>query len=158
MRVGFGYDAHRLAEGRRLVLGGVEIPFSKGLLGHSDADVLIHAVIDALIGAAALGDIGRHFPPTDAVYKDISSMELLIMAARLVENAGFGVVNIDSTVVCEAPRLIAHIPEMVKRISGAVGCDSGRVNVKAKTEEGLGFTGSGEGISAYAVALIEERR
>ncbi|MBI5901925.1 MAG: 2-C-methyl-D-erythritol 2,4-cyclodiphosphate synthase, partial [Deltaproteobacteria bacterium] len=107
---------------------------------------------------ASLGDIGRHFPATDAAYKDISSMELLIMATRLVDDAGFGVVNIDSTDVCAAPRLMIHIPEMVKRIFGAAGCDSGRVNVKAKTEEGLGFTGSGEGISAYAVALIEEKR
>lgn len=154
LRVGYGYDAHRLAEGRRFVLGGVEIPHEKGLLGHSDADVLAHAVIDALIGAAALGDIGRHFPPTDAAYKGISSIELLGRVAKLLDEKGFMVVNVDSTVVCEAPRLAAHIPGMIKNISGALGIDPGCVNVKAKTEEGMGFTGSGEGMSAHAVALL----
>lgn len=155
MRVGFGYDAHRLVEGRKLVLGGVLVPFQKGLLGHSDADVLLHAIIDALIGAAGLGDIGRHFPPSDESYKDISSLELLTKTGELIREAGFIVGNIDSTVVCEAPRLSSHIPGMVEKISSALKCGSGRVNVKAKTEEGLGFTGSGEGIAAYAVALLE---
>ena len=155
MRIGFGYDAHRLVEGRRLVLGGVVVPFPKGLLGHSDADVLLHAVIDALIGAAGLGDIGTHFPPSDASYKDISSLELLTRAGELVSEGGFRVGNIDSTVVCEAPKLATHIPGMVENIASALKCDSGRVNVKAKTEEGLGFTGTGEGIKAYAVALLE---
>lgn len=153
-RVGCGYDAHRLVEGRPLVLGGVVIPHGKGLLGHSDADVLVHAIIDALIGAAALGDIGRHFPPTDKAYKDISSIVLLGRVAGLLTDKGYTTVNIDSTVVCESPRLSSHIPDMIKNISGALGIDAGRVNVKAKTEEGMGFTGSGEGMSAHAVALI----
>ncbi|MBI5469557.1 MAG: 2-C-methyl-D-erythritol 2,4-cyclodiphosphate synthase [Deltaproteobacteria bacterium] len=155
MRVGFGYDAHRLVEDRKLILGGVPVPFSKGLLGHSDADVLLHAIIDALIGAAGLGDIGRHFPPSDESYKDISSLELLAKTGEIIREAGFIVGNIDSTVVCEAPRLSAHIPGMVERIASTLKCGSGRVNIKAKTEEGLGFTGSGEGIAAYAVALLE---
>ncbi len=154
LRVGCGYDAHRLVEGRPLVLGGVSIPHAKGLLGHSDADVLVHAIIDALIGAAALGDIGRLFPPSDAAYKDISSMKLLSRVAGLLEEKGYKAVNIDSTVVCEAPRLSVHIPGMVKNISGALGINADRVNVKAKTEEGMGFTGSGEGMSAHAVALL----
>ncbi|MBI5971432.1 MAG: 2-C-methyl-D-erythritol 2,4-cyclodiphosphate synthase [Deltaproteobacteria bacterium] len=152
--VGCGYDAHRLVEGRPLVLGGVVIPHAKGLLGHSDADVLTHAVIDALIGAAGLGDIGRLFPPTDAAYKDISSIELLAKIRGLLDAQGFTTVNVDSTIVCESPRLSNHTPAMIKNISGALKIASGRVNVKAKTEEGMGFTGSGEGISAHAVALI----
>lgn len=156
MRVGFGYDAHRLVEDRRLVLGGVEVPFSKGLLGHSDADVLLHAVIDALIGAAGLGDIGRHFPPSDDSYKDASSIELLLKTSELIREAGFIVGNIDSTIVCEAPRLSAHIPAMVEKIAKTLKCGPGKINIKAKTEEGLGFTGKGEGIAAYAVALIEK--
>lgn len=154
LRVGCGYDAHRLVEGRPLVIGGVTIPHAKGLLGHSDADVLAHAIIDALIGAAALGDIGRLFPPSDAAYKDISSMKLLSSVAGLLEEKGYKTVNIDSTVVCEAPRLSAHIPGMVKNISGALGINADCVNVKAKTEEGMGFTGSGEGMSAHAVVLL----
>jgi len=158
MRVGFGYDAHRLVEGRKLVLGGVTVPFKKGLLGHSDADVLLHAVIDALIGAAGLGDIGRHFPPSDPAYKGISSLELLAKTCEKIKEAGFIVGNIDSTIVCEAPKLSAFIPEMVNNIASTLNCDSGRVNVKAKTEEGLGFTGSGEGLSAYAVAIVEKER
>ncbi|MBI5642078.1 MAG: 2-C-methyl-D-erythritol 2,4-cyclodiphosphate synthase [Deltaproteobacteria bacterium] len=156
MRIGFGYDVHRLVEGRKLIIGGVAIPFEKGLLGHSDADVLLHAVIDALIGAAALGDIGRHFPPDDPAYKGISSMELLKRTATLLLRSGFTVGNIDSTIVCEAPRMAVHIPEMIKNIARAVSCAEGRINIKAKTEEGLGFTGRGEGISSYATALIEE--
>ena len=156
MRIGFGYDAHRLVEGRRLIIGGVAIPFKKGLLGHSDADVLLHAVIDALIGAASLGDIGRHFQPSDPRYKDISSMELLEETVRLITKKGFTISNIDSTVVCEEPRLASHIPEMIENIAKAVGCGTGRVNVKAKTEEGMGFTGKGDGISSYAAALLAE--
>lgn len=156
MRVGFGYDVHRLVEGRPLILGGVVVPHEKGLLGHSDADVLLHAVIDALIGAAALGDIGAHFPPTDSAYKDISSIELLKRTALLINKNGYKAVNIDSTVVCESPRLALYIPAMIKNIAAALGCESPQVNVKAKTEEGLGFTGKGEGIAAYAVALVKE--
>ena len=155
MRVGFGYDVHRLATGRKLIIGGVKIPFKTGLLGHSDADVLLHAVIDALIGAAALGDIGRHFPPTDDKYKGISSLKLLGHTVKLLKKHGFEVVNIDSTVVCQSPKLAPYIPKMVKCISKTAGCAPSQVNVKAKTEEGLGFTGSGEGISAYAVALVK---
>ncbi|MBI5888360.1 MAG: 2-C-methyl-D-erythritol 2,4-cyclodiphosphate synthase [Deltaproteobacteria bacterium] len=156
MRIGFGYDAHRLVEGRKLIIGGVAIPFGKGLLGHSDADVLLHAIIDALIGATSLGDIGRHFPPSDPAYKDISSIKLLEETAKLILKNGFTISNIDSTVVCEMPRLSAHIPEMIKNIAKAAGCDPGRVNVKAKTEEGMGFTGKGDGISSYAAALLDE--
>ncbi len=156
MRTGFGYDVHRLTVGRKLILGGVEVPFPKGLLGHSDADVLLHAIIDALIGAAGLGDIGRHFPPTEDVYKDISSLELLLRTMALLKEKSFAVSNIDSTIVCESPKLSAHIPAMVRNISTVTGCKAERVNVKAKTEEGLGFTGSGEGVSAYAVVLLEE--
>ncbi len=158
MRVGFGYDVHRLIEGRPLMLGGVNVPYSKGLLGHSDADVLLHAIIDALIGAAALGDIGRHFPPDDNTWKDISSIEILEKAAHLIDGKGLRVVNIDSTIVCQSPRLSGYIPQMVKNISKTLGLDEGAVNVKAKTEEGLGFTGSGEGISAYSTALVEEKK
>lgn len=157
MRVGFGYDVHRLVEGRRLIMGGVDIPFEKGLLGHSDADVLLHAVIDALIGAACLGDIGRHFPPSDPAFKDISSIDLLRQTAALLSRSGYAVVNIDSTIVCQEPRLAVHIPGMVKNIAAAISISESDVNVKAKTEEGLGFTGTGDGISAYAVALIEEK-
>lgn len=158
MRIGFGYDAHKLVEGRKLILGGVAIPHPKGLLGHSDADVLLHAVIDALIGAAALGDIGKHFPASDDRYKDISSMELLSNTVELIKKSGYTVANIDSTIVCESPRLLQHIPGMIKNISETAGIDAGSVNVKAKTEEGLGFTGTGEGIKAYAVALIEAEK
>lgn len=158
MRTGFGYDVHRLVEGRKLILGGVEVPYEKGLLGHSDADVLLHAVIDALIGAAGLGDIGKHFPPTDIAYKNISSIELLNRTRALIEERGFIIGNIDSTIVCQAPKLLGHIPGMVKNIASVLGCDEHQVNVKAKTEEGLGFTGTGEGIKAYAVALIEKKR
>lgn len=157
MRIGCGYDAHRLVEGRPLILGGVRVPHGKGLLGHSDADVLLHAVIDALVGAAGLGDIGRHFPPSDAAYKDISSILLLSKTRELLDKAGYAVVNIDSTIVCESPRLAPHIPAMVENISKTLGIPLARVNVKAKTEEGLGFTGAGDGMSAHAVALIEEK-
>lgn len=158
MRIGFGYDVHRLIEGRRLVLGGVDVPYKKGLLGHSDADVLLHAVIDALIGAAGLGDIGKHFPPSDNAFKDISSLELLSRAAGLLEKEGYSIGNIDSTIVCQEPKLAPHIPGMVDNISKTLRISPSQVNVKAKTEEGLGFTGSGDGISAHAVALVNWRR
>ncbi|MFQ5442815.1 MAG: 2-C-methyl-D-erythritol 2,4-cyclodiphosphate synthase [Thermodesulfobacteriota bacterium] len=157
MRIGFGYDVHRLAEGRRLVLGGVEIPHEKGLEGHSDADVLLHAVIDALLGAGGLGDIGRHFPPSDPAYKDISSLELLRRTKGLLGAGGFYVINIDSTIVAEAPRLNGHIPSMIERVASALDSMPENINVKATTEEGLGFTGSGEGMAAYAVALIGKK-
>ncbi len=158
MRIGYGYDAHRLVPGRPLILGGVVVPHAKGLDGHSDADVLVHAVIDALLGATALGDIGTHFPPSDVAYKNISSIKLLDLTIRLLKDKGYAVSNIDSTIVCQSPRLLEHIPAMVKNIASAVGCAAGCVSVKAKTEEGLGFTGSGEGISAHAVALIRSAR
>ena len=154
MRIGNGYDVHKLIEGRKLIIGGVDIPFPKGLLGHSDADVLLHAIIDALIGAAGLGDIGRHFPPTDPAYKGISSIDLLRRTGALIVSSGFTIGNIDSIIVCEAPRMSSYIPEMSRNIARALNCLEGRVNVKAKTEEGLGFTGHGEGISAYAVAIL----
>lgn len=154
IRVGFGYDAHRLVEGRPLFLGGVRIEFPKGLSGHSDADVLLHAIMDALLGAAGLGDIGRHFPPGDPAFKDISSVLLLERTAALIREKGFSVVNVDATVVCEAPRLKDLIPEMEKNIAGTLGLDVDRVNVKATTTEGLGFTGTKEGIEAHAVALV----
>lgn len=156
MRVGQGYDAHRLAENRRLVIGGVEIPFEKGLLGHSDADVLTHAVIDALFGAAALGNIGRHFPDSDPRYAGADSIGLLAEAAALLREAGWRVVNIDSTVVAQAPRLGPWLDAMRARLAAAVGVGTDCVSVKAKTEEGMGFTGTGEGISAQAVCLIEK--
>ena len=158
MRIGFGYDAHRLVKGRKLLLGAVDIPFGKGLQGHSDADALIHAVIDALIGAAGLGDIGRHFPQPDKAYKDISSLILLKQTAGLMRKNGFRVGNIDATVVCERPKLSGFIPEMEEKISKALGCKKASVNIKAKTEEGMGYTGKGLGIKAYAVALLEETR
>lgn len=158
MRIGFGYDAHRLVKDRKLLLGAVEIPFGKGLLGHSDADALIHAVIDALLGAAGLKDIGRHFPPTDKAYKDISSLLLLEQTAGLMRKSGFRVGNIDATVVCERPKLSEFIPVMEEKISKALGCKKTFVNIKAKTEEGMGYTGKGLGIKAYAVALLEEKR
>ena len=157
MRIGFGYDAHKLVTGRRLILGGVPIDFPKGLLGHSDADVLLHALVDALLGAAGLGDIGKHFPPTDDAYKDISSVTLLERVVSSVKEKGYSVVNVDSSIVCQAPRLAAHIPKMIEITAKALGCDVERVNIKATTEEGLGFTGRGEGISAYAVALLAKK-
>ncbi|MFZ5900119.1 MAG: 2-C-methyl-D-erythritol 4-phosphate cytidylyltransferase [Bacillota bacterium] len=157
MRSGFGYDVHRLAEGRKLVLGGVEVPYEKGLLGHSDADVLAHAVMDALLGAAALGDIGRHFPDSDPAYQGISSLELLKRVVGLLERAGFAVVNVDATVVAQAPRLAPFIPLMRENMARVLGVDVAVVSVKATTTEGLGFTGGGEGMAAYAVAGISRR-
>lgn len=153
-RVGHGYDVHRWGEGRALVLGGVEIPHHMGLLGHSDADVLLHAICDALLGALGLGDIGTHFPNTDPVYKDISSLVLLERVGRMVEEAGWKVGNLDATVVAERPLLSQYIPAMRSRIATALSLDTGVVSVKATTSEGLGFVGRQEGIAAYAVALL----
>lgn len=154
VRVGTGYDVHRLAAGRKLVIGGVEIPFEKGLLGHSDADVLLHAICDALLGAAGLGDLGRHFPDSAPKYKGISSLTLLEDVHRLLVEAGFRVNNIDATIVAEKPKMAAHIPAMAVNIAAAVKVDRSAVNVKATTTEGLGFAGRGEGMAAYAVGTI----
>ena len=156
MRVGFGYDVHRLVAGRPLILGGVEIPYELGLLGHSDADVLLHAICDAMIGAAGLGDIGTHFPDTSPEFKNISSLILLHRTAALLRGRGLRLKNIDSTVVAQKPRLSPYIHRMVEKISSQTGLDPEYVNVKAKTTETLGFAGREEGIAAYAVALIEE--
>ena len=155
MRIGHGYDVHRLAEDRPLILGGVEIPYDLGLLGHSDADVALHALMDALLGAAALGDIGRHFPDSDPAYKGASSLALLAHVAGLLEKEGFRVQNADLTIIAQRPKLAAYIPQMVQAIARTLGVDPSRINVKATTEEGLGFTGQGQGIAAHAVALIE---
>lgn len=155
-RFGMGYDVHRLVEGRKLILGGVEIPWEKGLLGHSDADVLLHAIADALLGAAALGDIGKHFPDTDEKFKGADSMNLLAEVVRLVREKGYTVGNVDATIVAQAPKLAPHIEKMAESIAGVLGVERDSVNVKATTEERLGFTGSGEGMSAYAVAGIEK--
>ena len=156
MRVGQGYDVHRLVAGRELILGGVKIPYEKGLLGHSDADVLTHAVMDALLGAAALGDIGKHFPDSDPAYAGADSIELLRHVTKLLARQGYRATNIDATVLCQAPKLASHIPAMRARIAGALELDEEMVSVKATTEEGLGFTGSGEGIAVHAVCLIEK--
>lgn len=154
MRIGQGYDVHRLVEGRKLILGGVEIPYEKGLLGHSDADVLLHAVMDALLGAGALGDIGQHFPDSDERYKGISSLALLKEVGKILQENGYIVENIDSTVIAQKPKLLPYRPQMAKNIAEALGIELDQVSVKATTEEGLGFTGTGEGISAQAVALL----
>lgn len=154
MRIGMGYDVHRLTEGRKLVMGGVEIPYEKGLLGHSDADVLLHAVMDALLGAAALGDIGKHFPDTDPAYRGISSLKLLSCVGELLEENCFFIENIDATIIAQAPKMRPHIDAMRENIAKTLGIDISQVNVKATTEEGLGFTGNGEGISAQAVCLL----
>ena len=158
MRIGNGYDVHRLTEGRKLILGGVDIPFEKGLLGHSDADVLIHAVMDALLGAAALRDIGYHFPDTDPEYKGISSIELLKKVKDLLDGEGYTVVNIDAVVIAQRPKLKDYIDKMIKNIAAALDTAAGNVNVKATTEEGLGFTGEGLGIAAFASCIIENKR
>lgn len=154
MRIGMGYDVHRLVEGRALILGGVEIPYEKGLLGHSDADVLLHAIMDALLGAAALGDIGKHFPDTDPAYKGISSMKLLEHVGRLLEENLFLIENIDATIIAQAPKMRPYIDAMRENIAKALGIAIEQVSVKATTEEGLGFTGTGEGISSQAVCLL----
>ena len=154
-RFGMGYDVHRLVEGRKLILGGVDVPYVKGLLGHSDAHVLLHAVSDAILGAAALGDIGTHFPDTDERFKGADSGKLLAEVVRLVRAEGYAIGNVDATIVAQAPKLLPHIPRMRENIARMIGVAVGDVNVKATTEERLGFTGSGEGMSAYAVAGIE---
>jgi 2-C-methyl-D-erythritol 2,4-cyclodiphosphate synthase len=156
MRIGHGYDVHRLVEGRDLILGGVKIPYEKGLLGHSDADVLLHAVSDALLGAAGLRDIGYHFPDTDPQYKGADSLELLRIVGQKISAAGYRVSNVDVTMIAQRPKLKEHIPVMMENIAAALGIRVDRVNVKATTEEKLGFTGTGEGMSCHAVCLLEE--
>lgn len=155
MRIGSGYDVHRLVENRELILGGVKIPYEKGLLGHSDADVLVHVIMDALLGAAALGDIGRHFPDTEEQYKGVSSIRLLEKVKELLEEKLYMIENIDATIIAQKPKLAPYIPEMVKNIASALDIEEDRINVKATTEEGLGFTGAGEGIASNAVCLLE---
>ncbi len=157
MRIGHGYDVHRFAEDRQLILGGIQIPWEKGLLGHSDADVLVHALMDAILGAAALGDIGQHFPDSSDEFKDISSLVLLKRCMELLNGSGYGFVNADITVIAQAPKLAPHIPAMRKTLCEIIGCDLRSLNIKATTEEGLGFTGKGEGIACHAVCLIEEK-
>ncbi len=157
MRVGQGFDVHQLVAGRKLILGGVDIPYERGLLGHSDADVLLHAICDALLGAAALGDIGRHFPDSDARYKGIDSRRLLREVMQLLKDKGYGVVNLDATIIAEAPKMAPHIEQMVVNIAADLGVEACCVNVKATTTEKLGYTGRGEGIAAQAVCLIEKR-
>lgn len=156
MRIGHGYDVHRLTPGRRLILGGVEIPFERGLLGHSDADVLLHAVMDAVLGALAAGDIGKLFPDRDPAYEGADSWELTCRVAEVMRAQGYRVGNVDATVVAQAPRLAAYIPAMRARIADALRTEVGRISVKATTEEHMGFTGSGEGIASHAVCLLEE--
>jgi len=155
MRIGMGYDVHRLVEGRQLIIGGVNIPYEKGLLGHSDADVLIHAIMDALLGAAALGDIGKHFPDTDERYRGIFSLSLLEHVYKLLKDRNYRIVNIDATIIAQRPKMLPHIPAMRERIASALELDEDRVSIKATTTEGLGFTGRGEGIAAQAAVLIE---
>lgn len=155
MRVGIGYDSHRFAPGRRLVLAGVEIPHEWGLIGHSDADAAAHAVTDAILGAAALGDIGAHFPPTDPQWKDADSIDLLERAVRIVEEGGYRVVNVDVTIICEVPRVLPYVPAMKEKLASAIGIGVAQVSIKGKTNEGMGWIGRGEGIAAQAVALIE---
>ena len=154
MRIGMGYDVHKLVEDRKLIIGGVEIPFEKGLLGHSDADVLLHAIMDSLLGACALGDIGRHFPDTDSKYKGISSIELLKETGILISNQGYSINNIDATIIAQKPKMSPHIELMRKNIANALNIDVDQVNIKATTEEGLGFTGKMLGISAQSIASV----
>ena len=156
MRVGMGYDVHKLVEGRDLILGGVKIPYEKGLLGHSDADVLLHAIMDALLGAAALGDIGQHFPDTDATFKGADSMELLKQVGKMLEEKLYVIENIDATIIAQRPKMMPHIPKMRENIANALHIDVEQVNVKATTEEGMGFTGTGDGISSQAICLINK--
>ena len=156
LRIGHGYDVHRLVEGRRLILGGVDIPYERGLLGHSDADVLLHAISDALLGAAALGDIGKHFPDTDAAYENADSLVLLARVNEIIKSAGYRVSNVDATVIAQAPKLAPHIEQMRTNIASALESELDDISVKATTEERLGFTGNGEGISAHAVCIIEK--
>ena len=154
MRIGMGYDVHKLVEGRKLIIGGVEIPHEKGLLGHSDADVLLHAISDALLGAAALGDIGKHFPDTDPEYKDADSLKLLARVGQLLEEHNYFIENIDATIIAQQPKMRPHIDKMRENIAGALGIEVSQVNVKATTEEGLGFTGAKEGISSQAICML----
>ena len=154
MRVGMGYDVHKLVEGRDLIIGGVNIPHTVGLLGHSDADVLLHAIMDALLGAAALGDIGKHFPDTDPAYKGISSVKLLEHVGALIEEKGYVIENIDATIIAQKPKMRPHIPQMEENIAKALHIDVDQINVKATTEEGLGFTGTEEGISSQAICCL----
>lgn len=158
MRVGTGYDVHRLVEGRKLILGGVVIPYEKGLLGHSDADVILHAIMDALLGAAALGDIGQHFPDSDPAYEGISSLKLLGRVGELLDENNYVIENIDSTIIAQRPKLMKFLPEMRANVAAALGLDVSQVSIKATTEEGLGFTGSGEGIAAQAVCCLSSLR
>ena len=155
MRIGHGYDVHRLVEGRELILGGVHIPYEKGLLGHSDADVLTHAIMDALLGAAALGDIGKHFPDTDPAYKGADSLKLAEHVTALLDTHGYSIGNIDATIIAQAPKLAPHVPQMRKNLASALGCDESCINIKATTEEHLGFSGEGLGMAAHAVCLIQ---
>ncbi|HBL83577.1 MAG: 2-C-methyl-D-erythritol 2,4-cyclodiphosphate synthase [Clostridiales bacterium GWF2_38_85] len=157
MRIGHGYDVHRLVENRKLILGGVDIPYEKGLLGHSDADVLLHAICDALLGAAALGDIGMHFPDTNAGFKDISSISLLKIVIKLLQTDNYEIINIDATIIAQAPKLAPYIPQMIENIAAAINCNVNKVNIKATTEEGLGFTGEKQGIAAHSVCLINKK-
>ena len=157
MRIGTGYDVHRLTEDRKLILGGVEIEYEKGLLGHSDADVLVHAIMDAILGAAALGDIGKHFPDSDERYRGISSIVLLKKVSELIEKEGYQIGNIDSTIIAQRPKVGPYISQMRENIATALGTDISRINVKATTEEGLGFTGEGLGIAAQAICLLENK-
>ena len=154
MRVGIGYDVHRLAEGRDLIIGGVKIPYEKGLLGHSDADVLLHAIMDALLGAAAMGDIGKHFPDTDPKYEGASSIKLLEHVGELLEQESYQIVNIDATIIAQKPKMAPHISQMIQNVAQTLKIDESQVNIKATTEEGLGFTGSGEGISSQAICSL----
>ena len=154
MRVGMGYDVHRLVENRDLILGGVKIPYEKGLLGHSDADVLLHAIMDALLGAAALGDIGKHFPDTDPAYEGASSMKLLEHVGKLLEEENYQIINIDATIIAQRPKMAPHIPQMVENVARVLKLEKNQVNIKATTEEGLGFTGTGEGISSQAICAL----
>ncbi len=156
-RIGHGYDLHRLVENRKLILGGVDIPYEKGLLGHSDADVLVHALMDSLLGALAFGDIGKHFPDSDPEYKDISSVRLLEKVKSIIENEGFTLSNTDITVIAQKPKLLPYIPEMRKNIADTLGCDISCISIKATTEEGLGATGNGEAIAAHAVCILERK-
>lgn len=156
MRVGLGYDVHKLVEGRDLILGGVQIPYEKGLLGHSDADVLVHAIMDALLGAAALGDIGKHFPDTDPQYKGISSIALLEHVGHLLEESDDVIENIDATIIAQRPKMAPHIAAMRENVAEALGISVGQINIKATTEEGLGFTGTGEGISSQAICALKK--
>ena len=158
MRVGMGYDVHRLVEGRKLILGGVEIPWELGLLGHSDADVIVHAIMDSLLGAAALGDIGKHFPDTDPEYAGISSILLLEKVGNLLKEKGYKIINIDATIIAQKPKLLPHVPKMRENIAKALEIDVDQINVKATTEEGLGFTGTLQGISSQSICAIEEIR